>query len=145
MPSLEDLRRGRYRTADEFDHYESTCGNSRYIGHRGSHSDWIYVPFTAHTYRMTETDALARGVHIDEIPWKESFDVPPVQGQQPEGIRCHIMQGGSPLCGFSHSRPSDWPKGHEWVPLDVQDEKEVSNCIDCIEAWQKLRGPSQTP
>lgn len=50
----------------------------------------------------------------------------------------HILHRGSPLCGFSRERPVDWPKGHVWLSVEAQNERDASNCIECIEAWQQL-------
>lgn len=50
----------------------------------------------------------------------------------------HILHQGSPLCGFSHSRPVDWPRGHEWISVDAFRQGAKISCSGCFERSRKL-------
>lgn len=122
----------RYGDADEFD--RETDPNGNYVGHRGSHSDWVYIPFQNHVYRITEAQAFIRNIHFSPKLWKEDYIAPPIP-QVIERKKIHILDKGSALCGLP-GRPVDWPRNHEWLSVEAQNATEACNCIDCIYIWK---------
>ena len=68
---------------------------------------------------------------------------------EPKGL-IHILHAGSALCRFTHSRPVDWPKGHEWVSLDhfMQVPEGAASGVTCDECGMQatdLRRKARQP
>lgn len=129
-----------WKDADDF--YRETSGSDPVFLEDIADSDSYYIHNTVsgNVYRLTSTEVMKGG--MSRFRMGEFFSLNQIDmNSKPAFIKTvHVMHQGSVLCKNVKGRPVDWPKGHEWVPLDVQTEKEVCNCMGCIEVWRKLLG-----
>jgi len=147
---------GRPRPYHDFDEFRRDTGPGDVCSlDRIDHiSDHVFITnrMTGRAYRMTCNQAISEGMggyapgDLFTLGKGRYLELPGQTGVDPgdPSTTTHVLFRGSPLCGFSHSRPVDWPKGHDLVTYEHF--KQVPEgfitgvtCEPCGEAATKMR------
>lgn len=56
----------------------------------------------------------------------------------PDDSPVHILQYGSPMCGFTKTEPRLWPFGHRFIEYNAAVIRpDVVSCKECLERFKK--------